>query len=442
MSAAFGNAALGLQRRLLEVEPRPVRGRLIRVVGTLIHASIPEARLGELCLLRDPASSGSLAAEIIGFDGETALLTPIGDMIGLSRRTEVVPTGDCLKVPVGEALLGRVVDALGKPLDAAERGPLALTERRVAYALPHQPMTRDLVQRPLPIRLRVIDSFLACGEGQRMGIFGEPGAGKSTLLGQIVEGADVDVAVVGLIGERGREVREFVDRQLGHGGRERSVVVVATSDRPAMERVKAAHVATTIAESFRDQGKRVLLVIDSLTRFARAQREIGLAAGEPPTRRGFPPSVFSTLPQLLERAGPGSGGSITAFYTVLVEGDGTLDPIAEEVRAILDGHIVLSSALARAEHFPAIDVLASRSRVMDAVASPQHRATATRLRQLLTRHGEIELLLRVGEYQRGADRLADEAIGKIDQINDFLKQSPGDRAPWSETLERLRRLAQ
>jgi type III secretion protein N (ATPase) len=442
MSAAFGNAALGLQRRLLEVEPRPVRGRLIRVVGTLIHASIPEARLGELCLLRDPASNGSLAAEIIGFDGETALLTPIGDMIGLSRRTEVVPTGDCLKVPVGEALLGRVVDALGKPLDAAERGPLALTEKRVAYALPHQPMTRDLVQQALPIGLRVIDAFLACGEGQRMGIFGEPGAGKSTLLGQIVEGADVDVAVVGLIGERGREVREFVDRQLGHGGRERSVVVVATSDRPAMERVKAAHVATTIAESFRDRGKRVLLVIDSLTRFARAQREIGLAAGEPPTRRGFPPSVFSTLPQLLERAGPGSGGSITAFYTVLVEGDGTLDPIAEEVRAILDGHIVLSSALARAEHFPAIDVLASRSRVMDAVASPPHRAAATRLRQLLTRHGEIELLVRVGEYQRGADRLADEAIGKIDQIHDFLKQSPGDKAPWSETLERLQRLAQ
>ena len=276
-----------------------------------------------------------------------------------------------------------------------------------------------------------------------MGIFGEPGAGKSTLLGQIVEGADVDVAVVGLIGERGREVREFVDRQLGHGGRERSVVVVATSDRPAMERVKAAHVATTIAESFRDQGKRVLLVIDSLTRFARAQREIGLAAGEPPTRRGFPPSVFSTLPQLLERAGPGSGGSITAFYTVLVEGDGTLDPIAEEVRAILDGHIVLSSELAQADHFPAIDVLKSRSRVMDAVTAPAASRCGDPAAPAADKaHAEIELMLRVGEYQRGADRLADEAIGKIDQINDFLKQRPGEHARWDETQDRLRRLAQ
>ena len=439
MSVALDDLAGGLQRRLLEVEPRPVKGRLTRVVGTLIHASIPEARLGELCLLRDPATDTTLAAEIIGFDGETALLTPIGDMVGLSRRTEVVPTGDSFKVRIGEALLGRVVDALGKPLDG---GKMIMAEKQSVHALARQPLSRDMITKPLPTGLRVLDAFLACGEGQRMGIFGEPGAGKSTLLGQIVDGADVDVAVVGLIGERGREVREFVERQLGKGGRARSVVVAATSDRPAMERVKAAAVATAIAESFRDQGKRVLLVIDSLTRYARAQREIGLAAGEPPTRRGFPPSVFSLLPQLLERAGPGQGGSITAFYTVLVEGDGTLDPIAEEVRAILDGHIVLSTALARAEHFPAIDVLSSRSRVMDVLVSPGQRAAASRVRLLLQRHAEIELLLRVGEYQRGGDRLADEAIAKLESINEFLKQRPGEHARWDETQDRLRRLAQ
>jgi ATP synthase in type III secretion protein N len=427
-----------LRLRLREAEPRPLKGRLTRVVGTVIHAIIAEARLGELCQLRDPRSGADLAAEVVGFDGETALLTPIGDMIGLSTRTEVVATGTVLQVPADDSLLGRVLDALGRALDGD--APIAAASRRPVYAVPPNPTQRDLIERPLPVGMRAIDGLLTCGEGQRIGIYGEPGAGKSTLLGRIVAGAEVDVAVIGLIGERGREVREFVDRQLGKRGRERAVVIAATSDRPAMERVKAAYVATTIAEGFRDQGKKVLLVVDSITRFARAQREIGLAAGEPPTRRGFPPSVFATLPQLLERSGPGADGSITAFYTVLVEGDGTLDPIAEETRAILDGHIILSAALARAEHYPAIDILASRSRVMDAVVSPDHRGRAARLRQLLARYAEIELLLRVGEYQRGTDRLADEAVAKIDAINGFLRQS-AEATSWADLQERLRRLA-
>jgi type III secretion protein N (ATPase) len=289
--------------------------------------------------------------------------------------------------------------------------------------------------------LRAIDGVLTCGEGQRMGIYGEPGGGKSSLLAQIVRGVDADVAVIALIGERGREVREFVEVQLGEDGMRRAVLVVSTSDRSAMERVKAAYVATAIAEHFRDSGKRVLLVMDSITRFARALREIGLAAGEPPTRRGFPPSVFAQLPSLMERAGPGITGSITAFYTVLVEGDGSGDPIAEETRGILDGHVILSRQLASAGHYPAIDVLASRSRVMNAVTDAAHQRAASRLRELLSRYAEIEFLLQVGEYKSGADPVADEAVAKINEIRSFLRQSGTERIGIQETLAWLTRLA-
>ncbi|CAK0762639.1 flagellum-specific ATP synthase FliI (fragment) [Gammaproteobacteria bacterium] len=294
------------------------------------------------------------------------------------------------------------------------------------------------MSQPLPLGLRVLDGLLTCGEGQRMGIFAAAGGGKSTLLSSLVRGAQVDVCVLALIGERGREVREFLDRDLGPEGLARSVVVIATSDRTAMERAKAAYVATAVAEYFRDRNQRVLLLMDSVTRFARALREIGLAAGEPPTRRGFPPSVFATLPQLMERAGQSDKGSITALYTVLVEGDDMTEPVADETRSILDGHIVLSRKLASANHYPAIDVLASISRVMSAVATRDHKEAAGRLRNLLAKYQDVELLVKIGEYQKGSDPVADQALAKIDAINRFLRQGTDERSRFEDTLETLK----
>ena len=383
------------------LELRPIRGRVIQVSGTLIRAIVPDARVGDICLLRSANTSDDLRAEIVGIDGGVALLTPLGDVVGLSARTEVVSTKQALGILVGPALLGRIVDGLGRPLEVAERGWPELDQVRGVRGAAPAPLARRLVDRSLSLGIRAIDGLLTCGEGQRIGIYGEPGAGKSSLIAQIVQNADVDVCVVALIGERGREVREVVERCLAGAARSRSVVVVATSDRPPTERVMAAYVAVTIAEYFRDCNARVLLVQDSVTRFARALREIGLAAGEPPTRRGFPPSVFAALPELLERSGPGVTGSITAFYTVLVEGDGTADPIAEETRSILDGHIVLSPKLAQSAHFPAIDIVASLSRVMDQVITSRHRAAAMRVRELVARYADLEFLLQVGEYKAG-----------------------------------------
>lgn len=435
------------QHLLHAVEPRPLKGRVIRATGTVIHAAAPDVAVGELCRLKDPNSGRQLLAEAVGLSGDTVILTPIGDMTGLSTQTEVVRTRAPLQVAVGPALLGQVLDSLGRPRGTAPDQSLdtgQLDEGWTTYPIRAEPpdaLERALISRPMPLGIRVIDGLLTCGEGQRIGIYGAPGTGKSSLLASIVKGAEADVAVVALIGERGREVREFVERHLGEEGRQKSVLVVATSDRSAMERVKAAYVATAIAEYFRDQNLRVLLLIDSITRFARAQREIGLAAGEPPTRRGFPPSVFAELPRLMERAGSGKQGSITAFYSILVEGDGTADPIAEESRGILDGHITLSPKLGGAGHYPAIDVLESRSRVMDVVANRAHSQAATHLRALMARHAEIELLLRVGEYQAGTDPLADEAVRKIDAIREFLRQGEDERTAYPDMLDRLHRLA-
>ncbi|GGF05358.1 EscN/YscN/HrcN family type III secretion system ATPase [Aliidongia dinghuensis] len=411
------------------LEPRPLLGRVARAVGTTIEATLADVRVGEVCTLRNPHAEVIGQAEVVGIADGKAILTPLGPVAGLSTRTEVVPTGASLAIEAGPNLLGRVLDGLGRPIDGAEIAPHPADRACPIDGAAPSPLARRPVDQIMPLGIRAIDGLLTCAEGQRFGIYGEPGTGKSSLLAQIVRGAAVDVIVMALLGERGREVREFVDSRLGERRRQ-TVVVAATADRPAAERTKAAGVATAIAEYFRDEGRRVLLVVDSLTRYARALREIGLAAGEPPARRGFTPSVFAALPNLLERAGPGAAGSITAFYTVLVEGDGTNDPIAEETRAILDGHIVLSNALAQADHFPAIDILRSRSRLAHAVAAPAHHRQAGRLRMLIDRHAEIELILRIGEYRHGSDALADEAIARKPAIDRFLRQRPEETTDW------------
>ena len=426
-----------LHTALGQTDPLTTWGRVLQASGTLIKASVAGVKIGELCRLETPGTPTPLMAEVVGVSENTALLTPIGDISGIAADTRVAASGEELRVPVGDALLGRVLDGLGNPLDREEKGPLEATQTYPMHADPPQPMRRRIIDTPLSLGVRVIDGILTCGEGQRMGLFGAAGCGKSVLLASLAKNAQADVSVLSLIGERGREVREFIHHVLGPEGLARSVVVVATSDRSAMERIKAAYTATAIAEYFRDQGKKVLLMLDSVTRFARAQREIGLAAGEPPTRRGFPPSVFSILPQLLERAGLSEKGSITGIYTVLVEGDDMTEPVADETRSILDGHIVLSRKLAAANHYPAIDVLKSVSRVMNAVVTDKHRKQAARLRDLLSKYEDVELLVRIGEYQNGADPTTDEAIAKIDDINAFLKQGMDEKSEFEEMQRAL-----
>ncbi|RVB80617.1 MULTISPECIES: FliI/YscN family ATPase [unclassified Mesorhizobium] len=429
-----------LREGLREDTSRPRKGRVRRVTGVVIQATVEEVRLGEICELVDPRTGLRTKAEVIGLLDESAVLVPLGDLAGLSSLTEVIPTGKNLQVPVGPGLLGRVISALGEPLDGRALSPDGIVSHYPVNAYPPSPLERAMITEPIQLGIRALDGLLTCARGQRVGIFGEPGVGKSILLSDIVSGTNADVAVVALVGERGREVREFVERHLGPEGLSRAVVVVATSDRPAIERVKAAYVATTIAEYFRDQGKHVLLAMDNITRFARAQREIGLASGEPPTRRGFPPSLFAALPRLLERSGPGKIGSITGLYSVLMEGDGAMDPVAEEVQALLDGHVFLSNELAQRNHFPAIDITRSRSRLMDTVVSPRQRAQAGRLRELIARYADIELLLRIGEYEKGSDPVADEAVAKIDRINAFLRQSSATHEPMEKTQQWMREI--
>ena len=417
-----------LEEAVRDVNPLETRGRVEQVVGTIIRAVVPGVKVGELCLLRNPWEDWSLKAEVVGFVRNVALLSPLGNMQGISPATEVIPTGEILSVPVGYELLGRVVDGLGQAMDG---GPAIRT--RTHYPLVAEapnPMTRKVISKPISLGLRVIDGVLTCGEGQRMGIFAAAGGGKSTLLSSILKGCTADVCVLALIGERGREVREFIERDI-------AVLVVSTSDRSSMERLKAAYTATAIAEYFRDQGKSVLLMMDSVTRFGRAQREIGLAAGEPPTRRGFPPSVFSELPKLMERAGNSDKGSITALYTVLVEGDDMTEPIADETRSILDGHIVLSRKRAAANHYPAIDVQASVSRVMNAIVTKEHKKAAQALRKVLAKFAEVELLVQIGEYKKGSDKEADDALARINAVNAFLRQGLDEKSTFEETLQAL-----
>lgn len=413
-----------------------IRGRVEQVVGTIIRAVVPGVKVGELCRLRNPWEDFELKAEVVGFIKNVALLSPLGSCQGVSPATEVIPTGEILSVPVGPELLGRVVNGLGEPIDGL--GDLRCRQHYPVFAPAPNPMTRKIISRPLPLGIRSLDGVLTCGEGQRMGIFAAAGGGKSTLLSTIIKGCSADVCVLALIGERGREVREFIEHDLGDTGRKKSVLVVSTSDRSSMERLKAAYTATAVAEYFRDQGKSVLLMMDSVTRFARAQREIGLAAGEPPTRRGFPPSVFSELPKLMERAGNNDKGSITALYTVLVEGDDMTEPVADETRSILDGHIVLSRSLAAKNHYPAIDVTASVSRVMNSIVTKEHKQAAQKLRKILAKYAAVELLLQIGEYKKGTDAEADDAIAHIDRVNRFLKQGLDERSSFDETVAALK----
>lgn len=438
MSSSFDYITQVLDRAVEDAQPIEVKGRVIQVVGTIIKASVPGVKVGEVCILRNPWEDFEVQAEVVGFTREAALLTALGAMTGISAQTEVIPTRRVHMVPVGDSLLGRVVDGLGRPIDADRKGPIRPEAYYPVFADPPGPLERRIISRPISLGIRAIDGMLTCGEGQRMGIFAAAGGGKSTLLASIIRNTEAEVSVLALIGERGREVREFIEKDLGEEGLRRAVVVCATSDRSSMERLKAAYVATSIAEFFRDKGKKVLLMMDSVTRFGRAQREIGLAAGEPPTRRGFPPSVFSELPKLMERAGNSAKGSITALYTVLVEGDDMTEPIADETRSILDGHIILSRKLAQVNHYPAIDILASISRCQSAIVPKDHKEAAAKLREILAKYQEVELLLKIGEYQKGADRATDEAIAKIDKVNAFLCQGLAERPRYDETIRRLK----
>jgi type III secretion protein N (ATPase) len=421
--------------REIAVPPFERTGKVVEVTGILVKAGGLDAALGELCELRTAEGRLLQHAEVVGFTRDCAVLSPFERLTEISRSTRVVALGRSMTIGVGDGLLGRVVDSQGRPMDG--RGPLGPTRGRPVYGAPPDAMSRQLIDTPFHTGVRAVDALSTLAVGQRLGIFAPAGVGKSTLLGMFARQARSDVNVIALIGERGREVREFVDHTLGPEGLARSVVVCATSDRSPIERARAAHVATAIAEHFRDEGRSVLLMMDSLTRFARAQREIGLATGEPAARRGFPPSIFAELPRLLERAGTGRRGAITALYTVLEEDESGSDPIAEEVRSILDGHLVLSRDIATRHQFPAIDVLASLSRLMNRVASPATQAGAARLRRLLAKHRDVEMLVQVGEYQPGGDPLADEALARIDAIRAFLCQAMDEPTSPQETLRQL-----
>ncbi len=432
-----------LDHCLKQIRSEPVRsirfGKVQSVVGLLVEASEVNAAVGELCHIyeNERPNSRRIKAEVVGVRGRTSVLMPLEETVGLRAGCLVERSTLPLTVRVGEALLGRVIDANGRPLDG--KGPLTLTDEQPVHSEPPSPLQRRMIDTPLATEVRAIDSFLTLGKGQRVGIFAGSGVGKSTLLGMIARRARADVNVIGLIGERGREVQEFITDNLGEEGLQRSVVVAVTGDQAAMSRVKGASVSVAIAEYFRDQGKDVLLMMDSVTRVAMAQREIGLAVGEPPTTRGYTPSVFALLPRLLERAGSGSRGSITGIFTVLVDGDDMNEPIGDAVRGILDGHIVLSRKLAQANHFPAIDILHSVSRVMPRLISPEKRAIADEARSLLAAYRDAEDLIRIGAYQKGSNAAIDRAVVASEGLTAFLRQRvhEADAADPFHTLDQI-----
>jgi len=408
-------------------------GRVSKVVGLTIEAVGPSCRIGELCSVQ--AGDLEVRCEVVGFRDDRVLLMPLGRMDGIAPGARVLAAGERLQVPVGPDLIGRVVDGLGRPIDGG--GPLAVQGRRAVDADPPPPMSRPPITEALGVGVRAIDGLLTCGRGQRLGIFAGSGVGKSTLLAMIARNAQADVTVIGLVGERGREVRQFIERDLGVEGLRRSVVVAATSDEPPLVRIKAAHTATALAEYFRDQGADVVLLMDSVTRFAMALREVGLAVGEPPASRGYTPSVFSELPRLLERSGRSERGSITGFYTVLVEGDDFNEPVTDTVRGILDGHVVLTRDLAQRGHYPAIDVPASISRLMPDIAGAEHLRAATRLRELLAAYRDGRDLVQIGAYRQGTDPVLDEALQRLDQVTAFLRQDVTEPTSLDDTVARL-----
>lgn len=421
-----------------ELELTTVHGRITEVIGMLIKAIVPQVKMGEVVMIKREGEP--LMAEVVGFTREEVYLSPLGEMSGIGPSSEVIPLRMPLHIEVGPGLLGRVLNGLGKPLDIESKGPLVLEESYPVIGPPPDPLKRQMIKDPISVGIRCIDGVLTCGKGQRMGIFAAAGGGKSTLLGMIARNARADVNVISLIGERGREVREFLENDLGEEGMARSVIIVSTSDQAAQLRINAAYVGTAIAEYFRAQGKTVILMMDSITRFARALREIGLAAGEPPARAGFTPSVFATLPRLLERSGNSDKGSITAFYTVLVAGDDINEPVSDETRSILDGHIILSSELARQYHYPAIDVLGSISRILPHIIDKEHLKLIGQIREVLANYKKNELLIRIGEYKPGSDKGADFAIKYIDKVNRFLRQQIDEKSSFEETLQQLKAL--
>jgi flagellum-specific ATP synthase len=406
---------------------------VVEVAGLVVESAGPNAAIGEICFIATP--QGQIRAEVVGFRDDRCLLMPLGDLSGIKPGQTVEATGRALEVPVGNILLGRVLDGLGVPMDG--RGDIQAERYANTQATPPDPLSRSVICRPLSTGVRAIDGLLTLGEGQRMGIFAGSGVGKSTLLGMVARNCEADVNVICLVGERGREVREFMEHDLGSEGMARSIVVCATSDQPAVVRIKAAFTATAIAESFRDQGKRVLLMMDSVTRFAMAQREVGLAIGEPPSTKGYTPSVFALLPKLMERAGTSANGSITALYTVLVDGDDTNEPIADAARSILDGHIVLSRKLTSRGHYPPIDLAASLSRTMPLTDTPEQIEMARTFRELLAAYTDVEDLVNLGAYKFGANPLADRAIERYPGMMNFARQRKDESSSFNETLASL-----
>lgn len=425
--------------RIRDADPYRFRGRVTELTSLVIKASVPGVRLGEMCLITSQKDNFlPLKTEVVGFKDGAVYLMPLGEVKGIGPDSEVIATGRPFSIRCGYGLLGRVLGGTGEPIDGF--APLAEVENLVDWSVERScpnPYTRQPVDRPISMGVRAIDGLLTVGRGQRVGLFAGSGVGKSTLMGQIARNTAADIVVVCLVGERGREVLDFINESLGEEGLRRSVVVAATSDAPSLVRLKSCFVATAIAEWFRDQGRNVLFMMDSATRFARAQREIGLALGEPPARQGYPPSVFAQIPRLMERTGNNDKGSITAVYTVLVQASDMEEPIADEVRSILDGHIVLDRALGSRNHWPAIDILPSLSRVMAAIAKPEHKKAAAKLRQTLADFEKNKDLISLGAYNYGSDPKIDYAIDKIEQIEEFLKQQTDEKADMEETIQKL-----
>jgi flagellum-specific ATP synthase len=428
-----------LKQTLNQFEPIKFTGRITRVVGVTVECTGIQAALGDLCLIRFPGSREGIMAELVGFKEDRSVLMPLDELDGIGPGSEVVPLGRCLGVKAGPFLLGRVLDGLGRPIDGGDPFPAA-QEIPVIRPAP-MPLDRSSIDEPLSTGVRALDGFMTVGKGQRVGIFAGSGVGKSTLLGKIARESRADVSVIALVGERGREVRAFIEDNLGQSGLARSVVVAATSDRSPLMRFKGAYVATAIAEYFRDQGKDVILMMDSITRFAMSAREIGLAMGEPPTAKSYPPSLFSNLPRLFERLGNTDKGSITGIYTVLVEGDDLNDPVADSARSLLDGHVVLSRDLANRHHYPAVDVLGSVSRIMDRIVDPGHVEAAGRLREIMAVYEANADLINIGAYKEGSNPLIDKAIGIMTPLDAFLKQDVTEGCGYESTLMQLKQLA-